>query len=125
MKAIIVVPIYKEALNSAELISLQQLFKILGKHDICFIMPESSNFSMDGFHAMQERFADKYFVSTMAYSELMTSEIFYQRFSFYDYVLIYQLDAFVFTDRLAEFCALGYVNITVVGSIAICSSEPL
>lgn len=38
----------------------------------------------------------------------MLSAEFYDRFAAYEYVLIYQLDAFVFADRLAEFCQMGY-----------------
>lgn len=55
-----------------------------------------------------ERFDDRYFQDTATYSELLLSSAFYQRFSDYDYMLVYQLDAFAFSDRLDEFCAMGY-----------------
>ena len=32
----------------------------------------------------------------------------YRSFSSYAYMLVYQLDAFVFNDRLLEFCSMGY-----------------
>ena len=38
----------------------------------------------------------------------MLNPNFYQRFRRFEYILIYQLDAFVFSDRLEEFCRLGY-----------------
>lgn len=33
---------------------------------------------------------------------------FYRRFGKYKYMLIYQLDAFVFSDKLLDFCEMGY-----------------
>lgn len=38
---------------------------------------------------------------------MLTAE-FYEQFAKYSYMLIYQLDAFVFSDRLLEFCRLDY-----------------
>ena len=32
----------------------------------------------------------------------------YNQFSHYDYMLLYQLDAFAFSNRLLEFCKMGY-----------------
>ena len=39
---------------------------------------------------------------------MSVSPQFYEPFADFDYILIYQLDAFVFYDALEEFCALGY-----------------
>ena len=55
-----------------------------------------------------EYFENRYFRSNHTYSELMLLPEFYKRFSDYDFMLVYQLDAFVFSDRLNEFCMLGY-----------------
>ena len=38
----------------------------------------------------------------------MLSCEFYRRFEKYEYILIYQLDAFVFSDQMQYFCKLGY-----------------
>jgi len=38
----------------------------------------------------------------------MMSPAFYDAFKAFDYILIYQLDAFVFRDELEYFCSLGY-----------------
>ena len=48
---------------------------------------------------------DKYFNSAFvkAYKDTL-----YSRFEKYEYMLIYQLDAFVFSDRLMEFVEAGY-----------------
>jgi len=100
---IIVVPMYKK-INELEEISLKQLYKVLGKYEICFVLPESISFKKN----REEFFPDSFFKSTKAYSSLLMSTEFYQRFASYDYMLIYQLDAFVFKDQLNEFCSLEY-----------------
>jgi hypothetical protein len=107
---IIGIPIYKKKLNKFEIISLQQVKKFLHKYPIAFIAPESFEFNYgkeyNGFFI--ERFPDKYFINTYSYSQLLLSIKFYERFRKYRYLLIYQLDAFVFSDKLMEFCGLGY-----------------
>ena len=42
------------------------------------------------------------------YNELLLSALFYERFLDSEYILIYQLDAFVFKDELTEWCKKGY-----------------
>lgn len=108
--AIVGIPIYKENLNEFECISLKQVLSVLARWDICFIAPEKLNLNCGiGEKSVRiERFSDRYFDSRSEYSELLTSVNFYQRFIEYDYILIYQLDAFVFHDTLEEFCMLGY-----------------
>jgi len=44
----------------------------------------------------------------MAHSQLLLSKGFYEAFSDYDYVLIYHLDALVFSDKLTSWCRKGY-----------------
>ena len=106
-KVIILVPIYKETMNPMELISLTQLKKVMGKYEICFVAPQSlSGFRIEGIR--NELFPDAYFESIDSYNRLMLSSSFYSRFLQYKYMLIYQLDAFVFEDRLQHFCSLGY-----------------
>jgi hypothetical protein len=113
MKKLVVVaiPIYKSILTENEKISLKQLNKILGdKYDIVFIAPKSLNFDYgDAYnHFKIERFSDQYFKSTASYSEMLLSVAFYQRFPKYQYMLIYQLDAFVFSDQLEKFCHMKF-----------------
>jgi hypothetical protein len=54
------------------------------------------------------RFAPEYFAGIKGYNRLMMSAEFYESFLDYRYILIYQLDAFVFSDSLAGWCAQGY-----------------
>ena len=108
--AVIGIPIYKEVLTSFEEISLQQIDHVMHAWKKVFIAPQSMNFNYGENYADYEifRFDDRYFESTSSYSELLLTEDFYKRFNESNYILIYQLDAFVFSDRLKEFCDLGY-----------------
>lgn len=106
----IVLPVYKEEITYFEQISLEQGKKILANYQFVFAVPEKLN--IDCYDVREndvvERFNDDYFASIPGYNRLMKSPEFYQRFSKFKYILIYQLDCFVFEDRLLEWCAKGY-----------------
>jgi len=61
-----------------------------------------------GIKYAYEYFDVSYFESTAGYNRLMLSTDFYKRFAQYNYMLIYQLDAYVFRDELEEWCTKGY-----------------
>ena len=108
MKTVIVgIPVYKECLSDLEKISLAQVKKILKKHKIVFIAPRGlQSVYMEGYDVF--RFSDSFFCNRETYSELLLDEKFYEKFREYKYLLIYQLDAFVFKDELMKFCTMGY-----------------
>lgn len=109
-KVAVIVPVYKEKLSELEQISLQQLLRVLGKYPIIFVGPDG--LSIDYGKGTEDiplvYFQKEYFTSTDSYSRLLLNPAFYRAFKEYEYILIYQLDAFVFTDRLLEFCGYGY-----------------
>lgn len=109
MKTIVVIPVY-QSMNALEKISLQQAVRIFQKEPLCLVTPKSMDVSEYlAYGDFQiERFADRWFQSIGTYSELLLDARFYERFSAYEYLLIYQLDAFVFRDDLPHFCSLGY-----------------
>ena len=107
----IIIPLYKDHFNAAEQIAFQQCIKVLNKYPIIIIKPHSLN--TDGLLANHlalgiETFDDQYFLSTSGYNRLLLSEFFYERFSTYEYMLIVQLDVFIFRDELMEWCQRGY-----------------
>lgn len=113
--AVVVIPIYKRNLNDDERMSLIQCFKILKKHTVCLVCP--SELKMDLYediaeeHSVRltiERFPETFFEGIVGYNELMMTLCFYSRFQKYEYILIYQLDAWVFRDELDEWCQKGY-----------------
>lgn len=107
----IVVPGYNRAQFTAdEEISFRHLEHFLGRYDKFLVVPQSLEIERKGFHI--QRFADSYFGSAIANARLMLSPTFYEAFRKYRYILIYQLDALVFSDQLLEWCAtdLDYIG---------------
>ncbi|WP_432648239.1 DUF5672 family protein [Mitsuokella sp.] len=118
MKAAIVIPLYKSwnNLTDTEQASLQRAIEIFPKYDIYFIMADSfvMNYPIIYQSIPRRRFSNRYFRGTDGYSELLLNSNFYVAFLQYDYMLIYQLDAWAFSDRLAEFMDMGYDYIGAV-----------
>ena len=104
----VIIPIYKEVLSPLEEISLIQVRRILYNYKIIFVAPKNVNFLYLNQDDIIIRFDSQYFNSIEAYNKLMLSTIFYKTFFNFDYILIYQLDAFVFYDALEYFCSLNY-----------------
>jgi len=107
-KVVIIVPMYQETLTTAEKVSLRQLYAVLGQYPIVFMVPEKMQHSAFLKDKAFEVWPDKNLASRRGYSELLLEPSFYRRFQDYEYILIYQLDAFVFSDKLLDFCTMGY-----------------
>lgn len=107
-KVAVVIPVYKEELTELEKISLAQCRKVLGKYPLIFVAPEGKNFSYFAPGNGMVHFPTQFFQSVQTYNRLMMSPGFYATFKDFEYILIYQLDAFVFRDELEYFCSLGY-----------------
>ncbi|MFT6881107.1 MAG: hypothetical protein ACI9QN_000835 [Arcticibacterium sp.] len=106
----ILIPIYKTSISGNELKSLNQCRKVLGIHSKTFIHPEGLDltFYKESFPEIKFKAFDSTFFNGIAgYNRLLLSPIFYKSFDA-DYILIYQLDAWVFRDELLEWCTKGY-----------------
>mgnify|MGYP006988917870 CR=1 FL=1 len=106
---VIVVPIYRTEFLWYEKISLERLYAVLPQYPIVFVVPKGLELP-DWLRRGNEvaEFPAEFFTGVVAYSRLLLSQDFYARFRDFEYMLIYQLDAFVFVDLLQEFCSLGY-----------------
>lgn len=111
----IVIPVYKNELAWNEEISFRQTLRVLGSYPIIMVCPKSLELSAYNaiaghFNKMlfRESFKDGFFANIAGYNRLLLSEEFYQRFQRYDYILIAQLDTFIFRDELEKWCAKGY-----------------
>ncbi|HZY39286.1 MAG TPA: DUF5672 family protein [Mucilaginibacter sp.] len=106
----VVIPIYKNKLEAFEELALDQCVRVLKKHKMFVVKPRSLVINILNEHDFVDYipFDDKYFESRHGYNQLMLWEGFYEKFLNFQYILIYQLDAFVFTDRLLEWCDKGY-----------------
>ena len=110
-KVVVLIPIYKAEITHFEKISLMQCVKILSKYPIKFFAPENldlKNYSEIYPNLSVEVFDPVFFKNIQTYNNLMLSSIFYKRFIGYKYMLIYQLDAFVFRDELEFWCNKGF-----------------
>jgi len=114
-RCVIVVPIYKSAPSKAEFASFNQLLKTLGSHDICIVTHKDLDVSAYrqrakdcGVELNFEYFDKSFFESIKGYNRLCLSKDFYGRFTSYEFMLIYQLDAWCFSDQLDFWCDKGY-----------------
>ncbi|GAB3792677.1 hypothetical protein GCM10028819_03290 [Spirosoma humi] len=107
----VVLPVYKPQLTNYEQIALTQCVRVLGNYPILLAAPHSLDVSAYRQIApsLQVRTFDaSYFTSIDGYNRLMLSEEFYEAFSDQEYLLIHQLDAFVFQDDLTYWCQQQY-----------------
>jgi hypothetical protein len=103
----VVVPLSNRAtLTPDEEISLRHLTHFLGRYDKYFVAPRSMEFGRTGFGVV--RFDDRFFGSVDANRALMFSREFYGAFREYEYILLYHLDALVFSDQLEQWCEAGF-----------------
>jgi len=110
-QACVVVPIYRSTLLPYEQVALGRCDEVLESHDVVLAKPTSLDLaSVLTAHprCRVESFDDAYFKGVAGYNRLMLSDEFYARFEAYEYILIHQLDAFVFKDELGYWCDRGY-----------------
>ena len=111
-KAVVVIPVYR-VFTPTEAFAFCQCVDVLGSHPISVICPKNLDVSfIDGFRKNIDidyvRFEPKYFEGIKGYNNLLLTPSFYERFADYEYMLIYQLDAFVFHDSLNYWVDKGY-----------------
>jgi len=107
----VIIPIYKTSLSFHETIGLKRCFEVLSGYRIYFAAPIGLSLGELGISNVSfnvESFSNDYFKSIDGYNRLMLSTEFYERFLDYRYILIHQLDAFVFSDQLSYWCSLNY-----------------
>ncbi len=102
----IAIPLYRSALSDDEQVSIRHLRRFLGEFQIYLFLPRSLANPLKGFGEIH--FPDRFFRSVDTYSRLLLSEDFYRRFEAYEYLLVYQLDALVFSGELLDWCSRGF-----------------
>ncbi len=106
-----VVPAYQATLATSEALALAQL-KRLGVHNITLVCP--SHLNVDAYFEIVPnlqviRLREEHFKSVQSYNALMLQPWFYELFARdYEWMLVHQLDAFLLTNQMNEFCELGY-----------------
>ena len=106
----IVIPVYKEYMDRYEEISFHRALEVFSAYPVFLVGPKG--ISGRNYHKLKKLdifyFDDKYFKGISGYNRLMLSLDFYETFLDYNYILIYQLDAFVFDNNIMDWCLLGY-----------------
>jgi len=111
----IIIPVYKKKPSESELLSLTQCLAVLGEYPISFVCPNKLDTSFyenicksKGVEPIVERFDDDFFNGLVDYSRLLLNVGFYKKFVKFDYILLYQLDAWVFENQLEYWCKKQY-----------------
>lgn len=112
-RCVIIVPAYKNDLPEVEVLALKQVVKILGnKYEIVLVCPSTLDVKKYNEVAKYDfsvlRCPDCYFKSQKTYSDLCENWEFYDALIEYEYMVIYQLDAWIFEDKLEYFMNMGY-----------------
>ena len=108
---VVVIPIYKATLTKYEEMSLNQCVKVLADYPLVVVKPVSLDINalLLRYSLLKvENFSNSCFADLRAYNKLVLEEDFYQRFANYQYMLIFQLDAYVFRDELLDWARQGY-----------------
>ena len=111
MSVVIVIPSHRSRLERFERLALERCVQLLRGRPLVMALPADADPAplRDVSPQLQfERFAPECFRSVADYNRLLLSDEFYARFASFDHMLIHQLDAFVFRDELAAWCARDY-----------------
>jgi uncharacterized protein DUF5672 len=92
-------------MTADEEVSMRHLLHHLGHYDKYLIAPPGADFRWEGFEVV--RFSGRFFGSAFANDQLYYRPEFYRRFANYEYIMIYHLDALVFSDDLLQWCETG------------------
>lgn len=108
----IVIPIYKLQLNSFEIKSVEQCLKVLLGYSLYFVCSKQLDISFykEKFPEVKQYafFNENYFGNLKGYNQLLLSSLYYDTFKAFQYMLIYQTDAYVFKDELLTWSKKGY-----------------
>lgn len=111
----VVIPVYKERPDKNEMQSFCQCLRVLHNYTIMIVtylglnLTEYDEVAKKYFVQLKKIYYSKfYFEDVVGYNKLMKSKSFYMSFSSFRYILIYQLDAYVFRDELEYWCKQGY-----------------
>ncbi len=107
------IPIYKSDLNEYEIISIKSHIFKLKAHDIFLLVPKSKKNKiilslrnnnipdkLYNIHEVEDYCLERY----ENYNYLLLSPSFYKFYKSYSHILIAQIDAYTFSDRLIEWC---------------------
>lgn len=107
----VVIPIHSSDPNHSDLLSFKQCYKILGNYPIKIIAPEGIDLIKykNVIYDFEVVYINPKWLSTLSnYNRLKVSLFFYTLFKEYEFILTYELDAYVIKDELKYWCDKNY-----------------
>src|SRR5947209_4446890 len=107
----VIIPVYKEELAPEERLSFARCSKVLGNYPITLVAPQRmalGEYAETQIRFSVKRFPPDYFKSISGYNRLLMYRQFYKSCIDSEYILIYQLDSYVFRDELEAWCRRGF-----------------
>ncbi|MDB5280351.1 MAG: hypothetical protein JWR61_5306 [Ferruginibacter sp.] len=100
---VVVIPVYNPNPSASELFSFKQCFNILNQYPIIILAPDNMDLkkyedTVAGFKTIS--IPPVWQSGLLEYNKLKVSTFFYELFKEYEYLLTYELDAFVFKNEL-------------------------
>lgn len=109
--ACVVIPFHSSNPSEEELISFRRCVEILSNFDIFLVLPEGISadiFLDESSSVFLKRVNPRWLSSLKEYNKMKIDPAFYKEFRGYRYMLTYELDSYVFSDVLDEWCERGY-----------------
>jgi len=109
----IVIPVYRTEISNLEEASLKRVVRVLGgKYDIILAGPDDLEYGSfckrAEFNFGVMKCNPAFFENIDTYSMLCMTTGFYEAFSDYEFIMIYQLDGWIFNDSLPRFLDSGF-----------------
>ncbi len=104
---VVVIPNYKRTLSADDRVAVSSFTSRLHAYPRVFMSPrglDTSEVESLAPQASVERFDPCHFASWSSYNEFCKAVEFYERFAGFEYMLVAQLDAYVFRDELEFWC---------------------
>jgi hypothetical protein len=102
----IMVPLPSPVLSADDEVSMRHLRKHLDHYDKFLLVPQGMEVRMEGFTVIE--LDRKHFGSAANHNRMLYLVDFWEKFADYEFMLMYHLDALVFSDQLALWCDKGY-----------------
>lgn len=105
----VVIPTHRVNFNNDENLAIKHINKYLYQYDRFFVTPRGTQVRKSTYPGYSFiNFPKKYFLSWRGYNELLLKKEFYDKFRNYKFILIHQLDAIVFSNKLNYWCNKNY-----------------
>jgi hypothetical protein len=110
-RVVILILVHKREISQNEILSLRQCISVLGGYEIRLICPAGLDVSAyrRACESLRFDFINPYWQSSWQnFNRLKISPVLYHKYREYQFILFYELDAFVFRDELLQWCDAGY-----------------